>query len=254
MLFQSRYTMMRYLKKYNYLVLKILIIQETRNLLSSTFILVREKNISTIYFVSFLNLFAGKHKTLMYYLDLFPNFKIWFFAKYSSMNLCPLLFKLCPLLLELFLYCLKTIIQLFSRMQEKNQPSIDAFELWCWRRLLRVPWTARRSKQSILKEISPEYSLEGLMLKLKFQYFGHGMQRISSMEKTLMLGKTEGGRRRGRQRMVRWHHQHNGLLMMDMRRQGVGDGQCAAVHGVTKSWTKLSDWTDKPAKLKDRKN
>ena len=80
---------------------------------------------------------------------------------------------------------------------------IDAFELWCWRRLLRVPWTARRSNQSILKEISPEHSLEGLMLKLKFQYFGHLMQRAYSFEKTLMLGKTEGGRRRGRQRM-RW--------------------------------------------------
>ena len=80
---------------------------------------------------------------------------------------------------------------------------IDAFELWCWRRLLRVPWTARRSNQSILKEISPEYSLEGLMLKLKLQYFGHLMQRTDSLEKTLMLGKIEGGRRRGRQRL-RW--------------------------------------------------
>ena len=80
---------------------------------------------------------------------------------------------------------------------------IDAFELWCWRRLLRVPWTAKSSNQSILKEISPEYSLEGLMLKLKFQSFGHLMRRTDSLEKTLMLGKTEGGRRRGRQRM-RW--------------------------------------------------
>ena len=80
---------------------------------------------------------------------------------------------------------------------------VDAFELWCWRRLLRVPWTARRSKQSILKEISPEYSLEGLMLKLKLQYFGHLMQRTDSLEKTLMLGEIEGWRRRGRQRM-RW--------------------------------------------------
>ena len=80
---------------------------------------------------------------------------------------------------------------------------IDAFKLWCWRRLLRVPWTARRSDQSILEEISPEYSLEGLMLKLKFQYFGHLMRRADSLEKTLMLGKIEGGRRRGRQRL-RW--------------------------------------------------
>ena len=86
---------------------------------------------------------------------------------------------------------------------------IDAFELWCWRRLLRALWTAKRSKQSILKEICPEYSLEGLMLKLKLQYFGHLMQRTDSFEKTLMLGKIEGGRRRGRQKM-RWHHRLNG--------------------------------------------
>ena len=86
---------------------------------------------------------------------------------------------------------------------------IDAFVLWCWRRLLRVPWTARRSNQSILKEISPEYSLEGLMLKLKLQYFGHMMGRADSFEKTLMLGKIEGGRRRGWQ-MVGWYHQCNG--------------------------------------------
>ena len=82
----------------------------------------------------------------------------------------------------------------------RHQASTDAFELWCWRRLLKVPWTARRSNQSILKEISPEYSLEGLMLKLKLQYFGHLMQRMDSLENTLMLGKTEGRRRRGRQR------------------------------------------------------
>ena len=89
---------------------------------------------------------------------------------------------------------------------------IDAFELWCWRRLLRAPWTARRSNQSILKEIGPEYSLEGLMLKLKLQYFGHLMGRNDSLEKTLMLGKIEGGRRRGPQKMrwLEWHHQLNG--------------------------------------------
>ena len=88
---------------------------------------------------------------------------------------------------------------------------IDGFELWCWRRLLRVPWTARRSNHSILKEISPGCSLEGLMLKLKFQYFGHLMQRVDSFEKTLMLGKTEGGRRRDQQdEMVGWHHRLNG--------------------------------------------
>ena len=89
---------------------------------------------------------------------------------------------------------------------------IDAFELWCWRRLLRAPWTARRSNQSILKEIGPEYSLEGLMLKLKLQYFGHLMGRNDSLEKTLMLGKIEGGRRRGPQKMrwLEWHHRLNG--------------------------------------------
>ena len=88
-------------------------------------------------------------------------------------------------------------------IKKAEHRKIDAFELWCWRRLLRVPWTAKRSNQSILKEITPEYSLEELMLKLKLQYFGHLMRRTDSLEKTLMLGKTEGGRRRGRQRMRR---------------------------------------------------
>ena len=92
-------------------------------------------------------------------------------------------------------------------IKKAQHQRIDAFELWCWRRLLRVPWTARRSKESILKEISPVYSLEGLMLKLKLQYFGHLMQRTDSFEKTLKLGKIEGGRRRGRQdEMVGWHY------------------------------------------------
>ena len=96
--------------------------------------------------------------------------------------------------------------------KKAEPPRIDAFELWCWRRLLRVPWTARRSDQSILKEISPEYSLEELMLKLKLQYFGHLMRRADSFEKTLMLGKIEGGRRRGQSEdeMVGWHHQLSG--------------------------------------------
>ena len=151
--------------------------------------------------------------------------------------------------MQFTVYCLSfSVLHYYLQVDKKaERRRIDAFELWCWRRLLRIPWTARRSNQSILKETSPGCSLEGLMLRLKLQYFGHLMQRVDSLEKTLMLGGVGGRRRRGRQRM-RWL---DGIT--DSRHMSLGElrelvmerkAWRAAIHGVANSRTQQRNWTE----------
>ena len=148
---------------------------------------------------------------------------------------------MCKILLDLFQIC----CTLLNKVKKTDHQRIDAFKLWCWRRILRVPWTARISNQSILKEIKPEYSVEGLKLKLKLQYFGHLMRRVNSLEKALMLGKIEGKRRRRQQRIIRWldsmtnsmHMSLSKLLEIVKKREA----WCTEVLGVTKDQIQLSN-------------